>query len=59
MSLVHALLAALLSLIGTSFARAAAPAIETLDYGLFGTLHLTRPAGNVASTVLFLSLIHI
>jgi type IV secretory pathway VirJ component len=55
MSLVHALLAALLSLFGTSLARAAAPAVETLDYGLFGTLHLTRPAGDVASTVLFFS----
>ncbi len=54
MSLVHALLAALLSLFGTSFARGA-PAVETLDYGLFGTLHLTRPAGDVASTVLFFS----
>jgi len=55
MSLVHALLAALLSVFGTSLARAAAPAVETLDYGLFGTLHLTRPAGDVASTVLFFS----
>lgn len=28
---------------------------ETLDYGLFGTLHLTRPPGDVAQTVLFFS----
>jgi len=55
MNLVHAVLAALLSLFGTSLARAAAPAVEMLDYGLFGTLHLTRPAGDVASTVLFFS----
>jgi type IV secretory pathway VirJ component len=54
MSLVHTLLAALLSLFGTTLARAA-PAVETLDYGLFGTLHLTRPVGDVASTVLFFS----
>jgi type IV secretory pathway VirJ component len=55
MSFVQALLAALLSLTGSSLARAAAPAVETLDYGLFGTLHLTRPVGDAASTVLFFS----
>jgi len=49
MSLLHALLAVL------SFIGAAAPSTETLDYGLFGTLHLTRPAGDIAHTVLFFS----
>ena len=49
MSLLHALLAVL------SFIGAAVPSTETLDYGLFGTLHLTRPAGDIAHTVLFFS----
>jgi len=39
----------------SGFLSAAAPATETLDYGLFGTLHLTRPAGDIAHTVLFFS----
>ena len=39
----------------TAGAEAARPPTETLDYGLFGTLHLTRPAQNVAGTVLFFS----
>jgi type IV secretory pathway VirJ component len=34
---------------------AAAPAPETLDYGLFGTLHLSRPAGEAAHAVLLVS----
>jgi len=33
---------------------AAAPA-ATLDYGLFGTLHLSRPAGTAAHTVMLVS----
>ena len=49
MSLLHALLAVL------SFIGAAVPSTETLDYGLFGTLHLTHPAGDIAHTVLFFS----
>jgi len=28
---------------------------DTVDYGLFGTLHLARPAGDIANTVLFFS----
>jgi type IV secretory pathway VirJ component len=31
------------------------PRTETLDYGLFGTLHLTRPDADAAPTVLFFS----
>jgi type IV secretory pathway VirJ component len=31
------------------------PGADTLDYGLFGTLHLTRPSGDAAQTVLFFS----
>ncbi|HVV96184.1 MAG TPA: AcvB/VirJ family lysyl-phosphatidylglycerol hydrolase [Rhodanobacteraceae bacterium] len=31
------------------------PRTETLDYGLFGALHLTRPSGDAAQTVLFFS----
>ena len=32
-----------------------ATTLETIDYGLFGTLHLTRPNGDVTQTVLFFS----
>ena len=56
------LLAAMLSMFGpceASFAAdepgGAKPRTETLDYGLFGPLHLTRPAADVAGTVLFFS----
>ena len=60
------LLAALLSLVGSCDASlladdehaggaAGKPRTETLDYGLFGPLHLTRPGGDVARTVLFFS----
>ena len=35
--------------------EAGRPPTEALDYGLFGTLHLTRPVQNVAGTVLFFS----
>jgi len=31
------------------------PATELLDYGLFGTLHVSRPPGDAARTVLFFS----
>ena len=31
------------------------PATELLDYGLFGTLHVSRPSGDVSRTVLFFS----
>jgi type IV secretory pathway VirJ component len=31
------------------------PRTGTLDYGLFGALHLTRPSGDAAGTVLFFS----
>ena len=31
------------------------PRTEMLDYGLFGALHLTRPTGDAAATVLFFS----
>ena len=31
------------------------PPTETLDYGLFGTLHLSRPSGDSPPTVLFFS----
>ncbi len=34
---------------------AASAAVATLDYGLFGTLHLSRPAGSVAHTVMLIS----
>jgi type IV secretory pathway VirJ component len=44
----------LLSLVFALFATGAS-ATETLDYGLFGTLHLSRPSGDVAHAVLFLS----
>ncbi|MDR2011453.1 MAG: hypothetical protein LBQ20_00100 [Rhodanobacter sp.] len=37
-----------------AFALNAAQA-QTLDYGLFGTLHLSRPAGAIAHTVLLFS----
>ncbi|GAA0716138.1 AcvB/VirJ family lysyl-phosphatidylglycerol hydrolase [Dokdonella soli] len=46
-------LQALLSLLFGLFASAASA--ETLDYGLFGTLHLSRPAGAIAHTVLLFS----
>ena len=61
------LLAAMLSLFGScetssfaaeeSSASAAPdkPRTETLDYGLFGPLHLTRPGADTARTVLFFS----
>jgi len=49
MSLLHALLAVL------SFIGVAASSTETLDYGLFRTLHLTRPTDDIAHTVLFFS----
>ena len=39
---------------GSTKGPARSPA-ETLDYGLFGTLHLTRPASDTAHTVLFFS----
>ena len=31
------------------------PSTELLDYGLFGTLHLSRPSGDASRTVLFFS----
>jgi len=34
---------------------AASAASSTLDYGLFGTLHLSRPAGDIAHTVVLVS----
>lgn len=44
------------AMIGAGFALAAqAAAAQTLDYGLFGTLHLARPAGPVSHTVLLFS----
>ena len=46
MSLLHAL-AAMLALL--------APPAQTLDYGLFGTMHLARPSGDIAHTVLMFS----
>ena len=36
-------------------AAAPKPPTELLDYGLFGTLHLSRPAGEASGTVLFFS----
>jgi type IV secretory pathway VirJ component len=39
---------------GESAAAPKAPT-ELLDYGLFGTLHLSRPAGDASRTVLFFS----
>lgn len=53
MNLLHVLIAVLMSF-GSS-AAASVQSAETLDYGLFGTLHLTRPAGDVVGTVLFFS----
>jgi type IV secretory pathway VirJ component len=67
MNILHALLTTL-SMMGALIARPAAmldgvmlaasanpPAENTLDYGLFGTLHLTRPASDIAHTILFFS----
>jgi type IV secretory pathway VirJ component len=47
----------LLPLLLAGWSALAAPAAppDTLDYGLFGTLHLSRPAGAIAHTVLLLS----
>jgi type IV secretory pathway VirJ component len=50
MSVLHALLSLLLG----AFAANASSA-QTLDYGLFGTLHLSRPAGAIMHTVLLFS----
>ncbi len=47
-------LLALLSVLFGVFAANASSA-ETLDYGLFGSLHLSRPAGAIAHTVLLFS----
>jgi type IV secretory pathway VirJ component len=53
MSFVQTLLA-VLSWCGLGATPAKAPT-ELLDYGLFGTLHLSRPAGAASQTVLFFS----
>jgi len=46
----------LLMTVFSALAPAPAPAdAPTLDYGLFGTLHLSRPAGAIAHTVLLFS----
>lgn len=47
--LLHAVLAL------ATLAAAPGVAAETLDYGLFGTLHLQRPAGAIAHTALLFS----
>ncbi|MGH8172939.1 MAG: AcvB/VirJ family lysyl-phosphatidylglycerol hydrolase [Rhodanobacteraceae bacterium] len=46
-------LIALSSLLAAPVAQASS--MKTVDYGLFGTLHLTLPAADIASTVLFFS----
>jgi type IV secretory pathway VirJ component len=48
MNVLHALLATL-----SLWAQASVE--KTVDYGLFGTLHLTRPTADIAQTVLFFS----
>lgn len=50
MSLLQPLLSLLLGLFAANVSSA-----ETLDYGLFGSLHLSRPAGAIAHTVLLFS----
>ena len=43
------------SLLFAGWAAFAANGRETIDYGLFGSLHLSRPAGEIAHTVLLFS----
>ena len=50
MNLLHLLCSLLCGLAASAYASA-----ETLDYGLFGTLHLSRPAGDIAHSVLLFS----
>ena len=38
-----------------SSTQSGSSARENVDYGLFGTLHLARPAGDISNTVLFFS----
>ncbi len=50
MTVLHVLMSLLLGLCAS-----VASAAETLDYGLFGTLHLSRPSGAIAHAVLLFS----
>jgi type IV secretory pathway VirJ component len=50
-NILHLLLTGLAALVS----RPSTPSAQTLDYGLFGTLHLSRPAGAIAHTVLLFS----